>query len=463
MKQSTTKTTAQVLLVDECAGQAGSLSVDLGRGTYNIVRADSMEQALTIVEQSQIDVVALTLSNPRTDGADLVRRIRYLSPFTEVIVVAPAEGEMEMTKIDEAGAFDSLVGPLSPERMLSRIQKAVEHSLIKAERGLLREHVAMRYGFDNIVGVSKAVTEIKETIARVAPTDIPVLITGASGTGKELTARVIHHHSLRRDSRLILVDCSARSQSVMSDQLFDHEGPTGDSLLERADGGTLVLDNIEALSQPMQNRLLAFVKDFTVVDAKGSTRRLDIRFISLANVQAETTPDSSDFDQTLRDHLSPITIELPSLMDRADDIEILVDHFLRTIAAETGEPTKAITRTAVDRLLHHGWPGNIRELENTVRRAAVLCSRDTLAAEDISFVGSSSGIAQATATEPVERTPISRLDENQRTLIERALVENGWNYTQTAQELGIGRTTLWRKVKKFNLKRDGETVSSFGQ
>ncbi|MBU8934655.1 MAG: sigma-54 dependent transcriptional regulator [candidate division Zixibacteria bacterium] len=463
MNDSTTTTSAQILLIEGDRSETGSLSVVLDRGAYNIVRPESLEYAMAILESSEVHVVVLTLEESQTNGAEIVRQIRYLSPFTEVIVGMPDEKSGEVARTDEAGAFDSLTGPLSPERMLSRIQKAVEYRRIRIERSLLKEQVAMRYSFDNIIGVSKEITDLKGTISRVAPTDIPILITGASGTGKELVARVIHHHSLRRNGRLVVVDCSALPENVLLGQLFETEKHAELPLLQRADGGTLILDNIGGMSTSVQDRLLAFLKDFTILDSDGRARRLDIRFVTLTSDQLDAKAESGAFAQDLLDQLSTVTIELPSLIDRADDIEILIDNFLHTIASENEEPAKTITRTAVDRLLHHSWPGNVRELENTIRRAFALCNGDQMETDDISFVGSGSDTRPRTTSEPVRRTTVSRLDDNQRSLIQRALVENDWNYTQTAQELGIGRTTLWRKVKKFNLKRDAETATSEAQ
>ena len=402
------------------------------------------------------------LRNEQSDLADVVHRIRYISPLTEIIVVAPSGDQEEIDRADQAGAFDCIIEPISSERLLSRIQKAVQYRAIKAERGPLKEHVAMRYGFDNVVGISKVITEIKETIGRIAPTDIPIMITGASGTGKELVARVVHHHSHRRKHELVIVDC-ALPENLLDVQLFESDldrseldRPAGLSLLERADGGTLVLDKVECMPESIQERLYAFLNDFTINHPDGQSRRLDIRFVTISGVDLNTDDAKDKFNQELLDRLSTIAIKMPRLIERAEDIEILTEFFLRTIASEYGDSSKTITRPAVDRLLHHGWPGNVRELENTIRRAVALCSKDQLDIDDISFVGVDSAGQTASEQKNSQNKTVSRLDDNQRSLIQRALAENEWNYTQTAQELGIGRTTLWRKVKKYNLKKEAK-------
>lgn len=454
-------TSAKILLIDNTESEPKSLSVVLEQGSFNFTKVSSLEKAITALEQSEIHVAVVMMRHEQFDSSEIVRNIKHISPFTEVIVVTSPESQDEIGKVDEAGAFDSILEPVSTDRMLLRIRKAVQYRNIKLDRSFLKEQTAMRYGFDNIVGISESISELKNTIGRIAPTDIPVMITGASGTGKELVARIIHHHSNRREHEFVMVDCSALPEDMLAVQLFESDSgrsesdrSAGLSLLERADGGTLVLDSAECLDKDIQNRLESFLKNFTIYRPDGQSRRLDIRFVTIAREDLSAKVAEGEFSQYLFDKLSTIVIKLPGLAEREEDIEILTEYFLRTIASESNSLSKTITRTAIDRLHHYTWPGNVRELENTLRRAVALCGKSQLDVDDISFINSGS-VEQTFPGQGINsKRTATRLDENQRSLIKRVLGENEWNYTQTAQELGIGRTTLWRKVKKYNLKKE---------
>jgi two-component system response regulator HydG len=306
--------------------------------------------------------------------------------------------------------------------------------------------------------------QLKETANRVAPTDITVLLTGPSGTGKELFARAIHYHSDRRNGRFVAVDCSTIPETLMESELFGHRKGSFTSahrdkigLFEEAHGGTLFLDEVSNMPMSVQAKLLRFLQNSEVraVGAQESVK-VDVRVIAATNRELGQMVATGEFRDDLYYRLSVIPLSLPPLTKRAEDIEMLIDYFLRRISNELGKGTISITRRAVERLVAHNWPGNVRELENTLKRGAALCVTTELDIDDITFIAGDSDNSRTTLKPPKSTLILKSglLDNNQRTLIIRALNENEWNYTKTAAELGIGRTTLWRKIKKYELKQE---------
>lgn len=441
-----------VLLLDTIQTEQSTLSVKNRSKSYNLLRSSSMEQTIELLTLKEIHVAVVFLNDNLPAPTDIGRQIRNQSPFTEIITITNDTNRICIDN-DEV-FFDCLTNPVSQEKLNSRIQKAFEHRTYKRERNFLRQQVAMQYSFDNIIGISKKITTLKETIKGIAPTDIPILITGSSGTGKELVARVIHHHSLHNNQNFVIVDCSAIPDNLLEKQLFGTDVISESSikeacLLEQAHQGTLLLKNIDSLSLKTQEKLITFFKNFSI-NAETDTKKLDIRFICTTSNNLEEQISSKEFRRDLLDRIGTIILNIPRLARRAEDIEILIEYFLRKISADNNRNSLSISRTAIDLMLQHDWPGNVRELENTLSRAAALCNNNFLEADNIIFIGSNQNMNRISRIS--ESKPIARLDDSQKTLIKNALIENNWNYTQTAQELGIGRTTLWRKVKKYNLK-----------
>ncbi len=442
-----------VLFLDAEQTEQSALSVINKSKSYNLLRSSTMAQTAELLTIKEIHVAVVFLNDNMPSSTEITEQIRNQSPFTEIITIT---NDASMASDNtEQGLFDCLTTPISQEKLNSRIQKAFEHRTYKYERSFLRQQVAMQYSFDNIIGISKKIITLKETIKGVAPTDIPILITGSSGTGKELISRVIHHHSHHNDQRLVVVDCSAIPVELLDMQLFGSEDNTESitiepCLLEQAHKGTLLLKNIDALPLIVQEKLISFFKNFSI-NTETEIKKLDIRFISTTSKNLEELISANEFHRDLLDRIGTIVLNIPDLSKRAEDIEILIEYFLMKISTENNRKPVSISRTAIDLLLQHDWPGNIRELENTLCRAAALCNNNFLEAGNIVFIGYNQKINRL-SNRIAESKPVARLDESQKSLIQNALVENNWNYTQTAQGLGIGRTTLWRKVKKYNLK-----------
>ncbi len=454
----------QILVIDDERATCGCIAAILRREGYTVHEANSVPDGITCLRERQIDAVLTDLRIGNDSGIDVVKLVQQTSPETESIVLT-AFGTIESAvEAMHAGAFDYLTKPFGNDQLLVKVHKAIERKLMRQELIVLRQHVAMNYGFDNIVGISKAIAQVKETAVRIAPTDITVLITGASGTGKELFARAIHHHSHRRNGHFVAIDCGALPEGLLESELFGHVKGSFTSawqnkkgLFEEGDGGTVFLDEVGNMPASLQVRLLRFLQDSEVrpIGAVVS-RRVDIRVIAATNRDLKTLVADGSFREDLYYRLNVIPLTLPTLRERPEDIEMLTGYFLRRISSEMNGRTLQITRGAVEKLLRHSWAGNVRELENTLKRGAALCQQPEIGVDDIMFV---SGDVAPEADEPVP-TKVSLtlkeglLDSGQRSLIVKTLSDNGWNFTKTATDLGIGRTTLWRKVKKYNLRQE---------
>ncbi len=457
-------TRPRLLIVDDEMAIRRTLSLLLKKAGYEVREAENVSDATRMLEQERPDLTITDLRIGEDCGIDLIRLIEQRYPDTESILMT-AFGSIESTvEAMQAGAFDYITKPFSNHELLLRVSKALERRKMRQEIITLRQHVAMSYGFDNIVGISKSIERVKEVAKRVSPTDITVLITGASGTGKELFARAIHHHSHRRSGPLVAIDCSAIPELLLESELFGHVKGSFTSashnkrgLLDEADGGTIFLDEVSNMTQAVQVKLLRFLQDSEIRPVGASaSKRVDVRIVAATNRDLATMVSKGEFREDLYYRLNVIPLNLPTLKERAEDVEILTEYFLRKISSEINKDYLTITRAAVDLLLGHSWPGNVRELENTLKRGAALCANNHLDVDDIIFVAAENGDRSERA-EPARSSLCLKgnlLDSNQKSLIITALNDNEWNYTRTASELGIGRTTLWRKIKKYDLRRE---------
>jgi len=453
------------MIVGDVPGLAGEVTIALREENIQLETVASdidarqrLADGFDMVISSDLDGSGGPLST-----SEIVTR-RY--PHTSVLVVTTPDGADRGAEALESGGVEFLVMPASPERTLAVIRRTLRAGRMRGELSTLRQTVAMEHGFDNLVGVSESMTRLKDAAGKLAPTDITVLITGPAGSGKESLARIMHHHSRRRHAAFVAVDFSVLTESLAESVLFgcDETSSQEDQtpLLASAHGGTLFLENIEAVPPSLQKRLAQFLRDYTVVEGYDRVgRKIDVRILAAAVSDPVEMVAEGKYDGELYRLLSEIKLQVPPLSRRVEDIELLAGYFLRRYAGKEGAGAVSISPEAVEKLQNYGWPGQVRELENCLRRAAALGRGEELLPEDISFFGPSGdeNILHERRLLTTRR-PVGRLAESQRSAIIRALEDNDWNFTQTARELGIGRTTLWRKVKKYQLKRESVATES---
>ncbi|MDD4050995.1 MAG: helix-turn-helix domain-containing protein [candidate division Zixibacteria bacterium] len=346
---------------------------------------------------------------------------RRRHPEAEIIVIADPADVPSACEAVLMGALDFIIAPFTSEEIQTRMQKASIWIAMRNEAEGLRRRVALDYGFDNFIGVSEAVENIRHRAMRAVEVESPLMIAGEHGSGRELLARIIHHHSRRRNEAIRVCD-----------------GADDDASFDGLDAGTVIIRNIESLSESGQDGLLEKLE-----------RQHDFRLIALASLKFETAVESGRFNRVLWESLRALTIDIPPLRSRLEDVPALVGYFLRRIGDDSGRPVLSVTPEAMRLMARRRWPGNVGELENTLKTAAALTVADMIEPDHLIIV-----TPDDDATEPVSDSSSPRsLEQLERVQILRSLEGNGWNYSQTAQELGIGRTTLWRKIKKYNLRQ----------
>lgn len=449
--------TITVLLRDKQPERFGELTSSLRSAGFRVVTSRDLigtEETRGLTPHVVIQVAGISPAACAT----MNREVRRNWPYCETVALAPENSELSFESTQH-GLFACLPVGAPIDHLLWAVQRAGERAELRRELTALRESVVMNYGFDNFVGVSNVIVRARETARKIAPTDIPILLTGRSGTGKRHLATIIHHHSHRRRAPFVTVDLRAVPSGQHVGLLFGDlsDGTTlRPGLLERADGGTVYLDHVDAMSVDAQERVYAFLQNHTIASAGiGRPIRLDIRVISSSHV-LPSMPAGSKIRSDLLNALNVICIDLPPLDGRDEDIDVLTDHFLHRLTAAAERAGLQISSEARARLSAHSWPGNVRELESTLRRAIALCRERHIDADDIVFLND-----PAAPVEPDQhrnKTTLTikggLLDNTQRTLIIKALDANNWNYSRTAEDLGIGRTTLWRKIRKYDLKRE---------
>ena len=403
---------------------------------------------------------------PGINGLELIRQIREIQPDLPCIVITGYGSPEQSVEALRAGAFWYLEKPFeqaSLDVVRRLVDQAIEHGRMKGEIRMLQRQLRSRYGFDSIVGTSGALRRALEVVEKVADTDSTVLVTGESGSGKELIARALHFNSRRSDRMLVTVNCGAIPEELLESELFGHvKGAFTNAVSQRegrfsvANGGTLFLDEIGDMSPNLQVKLLRVLQDKRFEPVGSSkTVEVDVRLIAATNQDLEVAIRERRFREDLFYRLNVIPIEVPPLRDRREDIPLLAQHFVERIAAEKDKPVDGIAQDALDRLCDHDWPGNVRELENLIERLVVLCGEGEIRLEDLPpklREGPSTPFAQAPRV-TASGLPFNEVvDRFETDLILQALEQTHWNKNQAARLLGLNRTTLLEKIKKKGLE-----------
>ncbi|MDP6986712.1 MAG: sigma-54 dependent transcriptional regulator [Phycisphaerales bacterium] len=449
---------AQILVVDDEADHADTMAEALRRMGHVCTIVTSAAKAEEELQYGNFDVVITDLSMETEDaGLNVIASVRAHQPDAEAIMVT-AHGDIATAKAAlQGGAYDFIEKPLDLDVFRNLVQRACETVRLRSANTKLQDRVESAFGFEGIIGESPAIRKVISMIRQVGPSMIPVLITGESGTGKELVAQALHNQSKRAGKRYVTFNCAGQSESLLEDQLFGHSRGafTGaekdrEGVFEYADHGTLFLDEIGDMPLTMQSKLLRVLESGEVIRlGTNAAQHVDVRFVSATNRDLKKLIDDEGFREDLFFRINGAEISLPPLRERREDIPMLVNHAAGKYAAELDRPAPDFSEPAMMRLLSYNWPGNVRQLFNVVQRMIVMTDGPHVDVRDVPddirlheddehvHLGSLAGIG---------------LDRLEKEAIRQTLIMTGANREQTAEILGIGERTLYRKLKEYGLK-----------
>lgn len=441
---------ANILVVDDHKNTRLTLGIILRNDNHIVEVAETGSEALEKLEKTGFDIVITDLRLGDVDGLEVVDHIRKYSPSTDVVVITAFGSIPSAVKAIKLGAYDYISKPLHREKVLSLV-----HAL--CERRSLKPHNIKKNSFPPdtssvIIGNSPAMQKILQLAKEIAGSDVPVLISGESGTGKELVARYIHNKSDRADKLFLAINCGALAESLQESELFGYvkgafTGAIGNKkgLFEEADGGTVFLDEIGEMSLSSQVKLLRVLQDGEIRPVgSNKARHVNIRVLAATNRSLSELVKRNKFREDLLFRIAVLHIQLPPLRERQEDLQVLIDFFIKKHTQRFQKQVTKISEAALQILREHPWPGNVRELENYISRAVLLSKSDTIDTQDLDVVFSVK-----------DKSGISKLlIEQERELILDTLNRTEWNQKRAAAELGIGTTTLWRKIKKFRLSKE---------
>ncbi len=448
----------KVLIVDDDASQRRLIEFWLQEEGYATTTANDGMAGFAAFEQGAPSLVITDIRMPGMSGLDLLSRVKAANPDTPVILITAFGTVNDAVDAMKLGAADYVLKPLNADDLKVNVRRALERQQLVDENRNLRNLAGSNLRFENIVTQSRKMRSVTEVSAQVARRDSTVLLTGESGTGKELLAKAIHQNSLRADQRLVTVNCGALPETLAESELFGHRkgsftGAIADRAgkFETANEGTIFLDEVGELTLPLQVKLLRVIQE-REVDKIGYPHpvRVNVRIIAATNRNLKNLVEDGQFREDLYYRLSVVTIELPPLRERREDIALLTQHFLRQFATHYGIPGLSISDEALDMLVQHNWPGNVRELQNVIERVSVLAkdNRIDLDALPAEIRRTESRIANISLKLPDEGID---LEEVEKEILLQALGKHGWNQTQAAKYLNISRKTLIYRMEKFSL------------
>jgi len=458
-----TKPVQKILIVDDDKEILGLIAEILTEEGYAVDAVPDGKKAIKAVDKSFYDLVITDLKMPKVDGMKVLRHVVDQSPETTCIILTGFGTIENAVEAIKTGAFHYITKPIKAGEIKTVVKNALKFKLLERENILLKRELRKRYRFENFIGDSTPIQEVFELIEKVADTDSTVLITGQSGTGKELIAKAIHYNSYRKDNPMVVINCGAIPEELLESELFGHEKGafTGAhkarvGRFELANGGTIFLDEIGDMSPNLQVKLLRVLQE-QKFERVGSTRTItvDIRIIAATNKDLFTAVKEGNFREDLYYRLNVIPIKVPTLKERKSDIPLLVDFFVKKFNKEKQKKIKGLSSKAMDTLLHYEWPGHVRELEKLADRVAILSAGETVETTDIP----ESIRREAAALGSAEVIPKGGLrfdravEEYEKRLILQALDETDWVKTKAAKLLKMNRTTLIEKMKKKKLAR----------
>ena len=461
MNQSSVETQHSVLLVDDDRLLLESMGQWLQELGYRVGMAATCHEGRAMLAAHSFSLAIIDLRLPDGDGFELLDECKKANPDTAIILLTGYGTVETAVEALRAGAFDLLTKPLIDQELEMSINRALSQQQMLQENENLKTQLEQKFGLENIIGSDANMQRTFEIVDSVAATKATVLITGESGTGKSLIARAIHRQSDRKDGPFVEVACGALPENLLESELFGHvsgafTGASGDKVgkFKQADGGTIFLDEIGTASAGFQVKLLRVLQELQF-EPVGSTKTetVNTRVILATNEDLELCVAEGRFRQDLYYRINVINIELPPLRERISDIPMLAEFFLQNVVADTGKHIDGFESSVINALQSYKWPGNVRELQNVIERAVLLGKGPTLSPQDLPG-HIASGASSATHVSG-QQTLKEALEEPERQIILQVLRENEWNRNITADQLGINRTTLYKKMKRLGLENVG--------
>lgn len=442
---------ANILIIDDEHDIRTLLSRIIKLEGYEVYEAENGKKGLKVLEQEKIHTVICDVKLPDANGVEMVPQIKLVSPQSEVILLTAFGTIPDSVSAIKNGAFDYITKGDDNNKIIPLVNKAVDKALLQFRVQELEEAMGERYRFDRIVGKSKPMIQAVELAKKVATTDTTVLLTGETGTGKEVFAQAIHYESERNQKPFIAINCSALGKELLESEMFGHKvgsftGASRDKqgLFEEANLGTIFLDEIGEMDLALQAKLLRVLETGTFFKV-GETKetKVDVRVIAATNRDLQAESEAGKFRLDLFYRLSVFSIRLPSLAERKDDIPILADHFIQLFTARMNRKAHTMNEAFRKALVNHPWKGNIRELKNVIERAVILASDDELTLDCLPF--------DFAYTETGNPADALKLAEMEKLHIRKVLAYTNGNKTRSAELLGIGLATLYRKIEEYKL------------
>ena len=448
---------AKILVADDETSHRQMIEAVLVAEGYEVTQAEDGQAAISAVEDRFYDLVIMDVRMPNVDGIQALQKIKQISPDIPVIIMTAYASVGSAVDALKSSAYDYLIKPLDIDELKILVDKALRHHQLEQENVYLKERLGDRFDFSNIIGRSPSMTRLFETVALVAPSEATALIVGESGTGKELIANAIHQNSPRKDRPFIIVNCAALPETLLESELFGHEKGAFTGAIARKQGrfqlahnSSIFLDEIAEMTPATQAKILRVLQE-REFEPVGSTQTIKVatRVIAATNKNLEEEIQAGRFREDLYYRLNVVTVDVPPLRQRREDIPLLADFFLKQYAQKNRRLIKGFTPRATDLLMRYEWPGNVRELENIIERAVIMARGEMIT--PLEFPNDLQNLDEALKESRIDLTPGRSLKEVEKVLILRTLEETGGNRTHAARILGISRRTLQLKLKEYGI------------